>query len=198
MNSARITTIGGLALTVSLLFCCGRTTTSSEKTAFSKNDSLTDRYLNMHDTLLHVWNKLVHHEKEKIGALDDVFEKLMSHQQGDASLHTRLRQIKELHLTPKLISNPDVLAEYDFAHESLINEILALAGTDQLATDREFQALVDRIRIAKSNISLSREDYDSIAQAFNDFLQTHRAVLKEIDQNCNLDPRPLFNPLVKK
>lgn len=198
MNSTRITTIGGLALMVGMLFCCGRPATLNENTAFSKNDSLTDRYLTMQDTLLHVWNKLVRHEKEKLSALDEMFERMTRQHQGDASLQTRFVQIKELRLTPRLLSNPDVLEEYDFAHESLINEMLSLAATGQLATDREFQALVDRVKIAESNISLNREDYDSLAQAFNEFIQTHQLVLKEIDQNCNLNPRPTFGSITKK
>ena len=183
---------------IGVLFCCGRPTTSNEKTAFSQNDSLTDRYLNMQDTLLHVWNKLVRQEKDKISALDEIFDQLMRHHQNEASLQTRFAQIKELHLTPRLLANSDVLEEYDFAHESLINEILSLAGNGQLANDKEFQALVDRIKIAESNISLNRDDYDSIALAFNEFLQTHQVVLKEIDQGCDLKPRPLFNPVTKK
>lgn len=198
MNSTRITTIGGLALMVGMLFCCGRSATLNENTAFSKNDSLTDRYLNMQDTLLHVWNRLVRHEKEKLSAIDEMFERMTRLHHGDASLQSRFAQIKELRLTPRLLSNPDVLEEYDFAHESLINEMLALAATGQLATDREFQALVDRVKIAESNISLNREDYDSIAQAFNEFMQTHQLVLKEIDQNCNLNPRPTFGSVTKK
>lgn len=189
-----------LALTAAALSGCGRSATSTEKTSFSTADSLTDRYLSLQDTLVHVWNKLIHDENERIRAIEKVLTEL-NKQSGESSinsLETRFGQIKELRITPKTLSNPDVLEEYDFAHESLISELMAASSNPSIINQPSFQQLLDNIKIAEGHISLNRSDYDSIAQAFNAFLEKHKATLKEIDQTSNLEKRPLFNSVVKK
>lgn len=189
-----------LALTAAALSGCGRSATSTKKTSFSTADSLTDRYLSLQDTLVHVWNKLIHDENERISAIEKVLTEL-NKQSGESSLNsleTRFGQIKELRITPKTLSNSDVLEEYDFAHESLISELMAASSNPSIINQPSFQQLLDNIKIAEGHINLNRSDYDSIAQAFNDFLEKHKATLKEIDQTCNLEKRPLFNSVVKK
>lgn len=199
MNSTRIHFIF-LAFSAAALFGCGRSATSTEKTSFSTADSLTDRYLSLQDTLVHVWNKLIHDENERIRAMEKVLTEL-NKQSGEASLNsleTRFGQIKELRITPKTLSNPDVLEEYDFAHESLISELMAASSNLSIINQPSFQQLLDNIKITEGQINLNRSDYDSIAQAFNAFLEKHKSTLKEIDQTCNLEQRHLFNSVEKK
>lgn len=199
MNSARVHFIAFTLATAALLGC-GRSATSNEKTSFSTADSLTDRYLSLQDTLVHVWNKLVHDENEKVTAIEKVLVELnkQSTLTSLGSLQTRFGQIKELRITPKTLSNPDVLEEYDFAHQSLISELMAFSSHAALINHDSFQQLLDNIKIAESQVNLNRSDYDSIAQAFNMFLEKHKLMLKEIDQTCNLEQRPLFNSVAKK
>jgi hypothetical protein len=199
MNSARIHSFTFSLLTVAL-FSCGRSATSNEKTSFSKADSLTEKYLSLQDTLLHVWNKLVHDENQKITAIENVLAELnkQSALTSLGSLETRFNQIKEWRITHKTLSNHDVLEEYDFAHQSLISELFAASESYTTISATDFQQLLDEIKLAEGKVNLNRADYDSIAQAFNLFLEKHQAMLKEIDQTCNTEQRPLFNSVAKK
>ena len=185
-----------VALSAGLLLSCGRSTTSNEKTAFTHIDSLTETYLILQDTLLNSWNKLVNDENEKIEALNAALSHLTSIVEPRdlvSSLDLQLLQLRQIRITQKTLYNPDVVDEFDFASNSLISEIISLAEANPtLKENREFQSIIEKIKISEGRVTIYRSDYDSIAQEFNSFLESNKLVLKDIDQNCSLEKRPLF------
>ena len=185
-----------VALSAGLLLSCGRSTTSNEKTAFTHIDSLTETYLILQDTLLNSWNKLVNDENEKIEALNAALSHLTSIVEPRdlvSSLDLQLLQLRQIRITQKTLYNPDVVDEFDFASNSLISEIISLAEANPtLKKNREFQSIIEKIKISEGRVTIYRSDYDSIAQEFNSFLESNKLVLKDIDQNCSLEKRPLF------
>lgn len=186
-----------VALSAGLLLSCGRSTTSNEKTAFTHIDSLTETYLILQDTLLNSWNKLVNDENEKIEALNAALSHLTSIVEPRdlvSSLDLQLLQLRQIRITQKTLYNPDVVDEFDFASNSLISEIISLAEANPtLKKNREFQSIIEKIKISEGRVTIYRSDYDSIAQEFNSFLESNKLVLKDIDQNCSLAKRPLFS-----
>ena len=186
-----------VALSAGLLLSCGRSTTSNEKTAFTHIDSLTETYLILQDTLLNSWNKLVNDENEKIEALNAALSHLTSIVEPRdlvSSLDLQLLQLRQIRITQKTLYNPDVVDEFDFASNSLISEIISLAEANPtLKKNREFQSIIEKIKISEGRVTIYRSDYDRIAQEFNSFLESNKLVLKDIDQNCSLEKRPLFS-----
>ena len=185
-----------VALSAGLLLSCGRSTTSNEKTAFTHIDSLTETYLILQDTLLNSWNKLVNDENEKIEALNAALSHLTSIVEPRdlvSSLDLQLLQLRQIRITQKTLYNQDVVDEFDFASNSLISEIISLAEANPtLKKNSEFQSIIEKIKISEGRVTIYRSDYDSIAQEFNSFLESNKLVLKDIDQNCSLEKRPLF------
>lgn len=184
-----------------LLLSCGRTATSSEKTNFTHADSLTETFLTFQDTLLHSWNLLAKEEHEKLDALEKALHGLIKLSATEptqiGSLHNRLDQLKQIHITQKTLSNPYVVEEYDFASSSLISEVLSLMETNPKITgDQDLVQLIDKIKLTDQQIGEYRLSYDSIATAFNSFIENNRPFLKDADQN-NLEKRPIFNVAVK-
>lgn len=184
-----------------ILFSCGRTATSSEKTNFTHADSLTETFLTFQDTLLHSWNRLAREEHEKLDALEKALHGLIKLSATEptqiASLHNRLDQLKQIHITQKTLSNPYVVEEYDFASSSLISEVLSLMETNpKIISDQDLVELIDKIKLTDQQIGEYRLSYDSIATAFNNFIEKNRPFLKDADQN-NLEKRPIFNVAAK-
>lgn len=184
-----------------ILFSCGRTATSSEKTNFTHADSLTETFLTFQDTLLHSWNLLAKEEHEKLDALEKALHGLIKLSATEptqiASLHNRLDQLKQIHITQKTLSNPYVVEEYDFASSSLISEVLSLMETNpKIIGDQDLIELIDKIKLTDQQIGEYRLSYDSIATAFNNFIEKNRLFLKDADHN-NLEKRPIFNVIAK-
>jgi hypothetical protein len=179
------------------LISCGRSTTSNEKTTFTREDSLTETYLSLQDTLLHSWNLLIKDEQEKMDAVNATIHQLEqlsipNHSQL-TSVASRFEQLKSLHITQKSLSNQYVVEEYDFATNSLISEILSLSESRiDLAQNIELTQLIDKIKSADERTSIYRLSYDSIANEFNAFLEKNKSSLKDID-NGKLEKKPLFS-----
>lgn len=176
---------------------CGRTATSSEKTNFTHTDSLTETFLTFQDTLLHSWNLLAKDEHEKLDALEKALHGLIRLSATETSqistLHNRLDQLKQIHITQKTLSNPYVVEEYDFASSSLISEVLSLMESNsKITNDNELVELIDKIKFTDQQIEIFRIGYDSIATEFNTFIEKNKHFLKDVDHN-NLEKRPIFN-----
>lgn len=192
-NAFVFTLLAGFTLELS----CGRTATSGEKSHFTHTDSLTETFLTFQDTLLHSWNILAKDEHEKLDALEKALHGLIRLSAAEpaqiASLHNRLDQLKQIHITQKSLSNPYVVEEYDFASSSLISEVLSLMETNpKIISDRELVELIDRIKLTDQQIEIFRISYDSIATEFNHFIEKNRHYLKDADPH-NLERRPIFN-----
>ncbi len=179
------------------LLACSSTTTKTERTLFTKADSVTETYLTLQDTLHHAWNLLVNDENMKIKNINTLLDHLLSWGAFEkttlTTLDNRLDQLRKIRITQKTLGNPYVVEEYDFASNTLISELISLTESKpDLLRDKTIQNLLDQIKIAEQNVSVYRANYDSVAEVFNRFLSKNESLLKEIDRKVNLEKRPLF------
>lgn len=157
-----------------------------ERTSFTKADSLTESYLNLEDSLLHAWNVMAWDERDKIKAMYGILH-LMQDQAGFDkqqlnALEQRLEQLDRIRFTQKSLANSYVIEEYDFASNSLVSEILSLAESDdELIKNEKAQKLVDKVKIAEQRVNAYREEYDRIANRYNQFIERNEKYLEDID-----------------
>jgi hypothetical protein len=180
-----------------LLWNCGEKQASTEETAFTKIDSLTDFYLALQDTMLQSWNIMINDDNQKIKSMRNLLHELkVSNPEERDQLNAyeeRLDQLIRMRYTQKSMANADVVVEYDFASNSLVSELVSLAESKtEFAYNSTLQKLVDEIRAADQRVDNYRVDYDSVVTEYNRFLEKNRAYLKEIDQNIIPEKKPLF------
>jgi hypothetical protein len=115
----------------SIAWNCTQKKQVSEKTEFTKVDSLTDTYLALQDSMLWAWNMMINDDNIKIKAMHNLAHRLMVFGQSDKdvliSLEQRLEQLSHLRYSQKTMANEDVVEEYDFASQSLISELTSIA-----------------------------------------------------------------------
>ena len=165
--------------------------------SFTKADSVTETYLALQDTMLQAWNTMIHDDNRKIKAMHLLLQEMKNsdpaHLLELESLEVRLEQLKDLRYDQSSITDPELVSEYDFASNSLVTEIIALAETQKdFATDQLLQELVNSIRAADQRVMTYRRDYDRTASRFNAFLDRNKEVLQEIDSQTFLQKKPLF------
>ena len=181
-----------------LIFCqCGDKKASSENTAFTRIDSLTDTYLALQDSMLQTWNIMVNDDNIKVKSMHNLLHELMVSGPGDkedlVKMEQRLDQLMRLRYTQKTMANADVVEEYDFASNSLISELISIAESRaEFTYNTTLQKLVDEIRAADQRVNNYRSEYDSVAMNYNNFLVRNKVYLKDIDQNDSFDKKPLF------
>lgn len=184
--------IGALMLTG-----CDNPKTKDMATQFTHVDSLTEVYLDLQDSLHTAWNLMINDDNQKIKAMQNLLHELNISAQLDPekakSLEHRIEQLKRIRYTPKSMSNPDLIAEYDFASNSLVNELISLAE-DHAAYNYNttMQKLVNQIRKAEESIEHYRTDYDAIVAAYNKFIQENREHMREIDHTSKVEKKPMF------
>jgi hypothetical protein len=188
---------------IALLSCCFLLLLScGEKQAntpihFTKADSLTETYLALQDTMLHSWNVMINDDNQKLEAMHNLLHELIVSASADPALlksyQERLFQLKRLRYTQKTMANNDVVEEYDFASNTLVSELLALAESQrQFAYNTTLQKLADEIRLAETRVGEFREQYDLITTRYNAFVENNQKFLKEVDSDSFLEKKPLF------
>lgn len=186
-----------LSCLVVAILSCNKSTNQTDKTAFTKVDSLTETYLLIQDSLLHAWNVMVWDEKEKIEAMHDILH-LMQKQSGFdtnqlIALEQRLEQLNRIRFTQKSLANSYVIEEYDFASNSLVSEIISLAEADvEFIKNEKASKLVDKVKMAEQRVNTYRQEYDIAAQRYNQFLERNEKYLHEIDKEHSGEKRALF------
>lgn len=180
---------------ISLLACQSKKQESH--TAFTKADSLTDIYLVLQDSMLDTWNMMIKDDNKKIKAMKSLLHEIqIGGQYTPAEIEVyeqRVDQLCRIRYTPKTMWNTDVVEEYDFASESLVSELIALAeGYTAFSYNTTLQKLVEEIRSADLRVENYRADYDAVAMRYNDFIEENKESLKEIADNGTLDKKPLF------
>jgi hypothetical protein len=180
---------------------CVEKKSAALETHFTKEDSLTDRYLALQDSMLQAWNIMINDDNRKIKSLHYLINELYAEQELTAnqkkSLEHQLEQLMRIRYTPKTMANPDVVEEYDFACSSLISEIIALAtASPHFISNKSLQSLTESVTDADQRIQLYRGEYDLIATQYNSFVQKYKDILKYVDQDSSFEQRPLFNMLV--
>ena len=170
---------------------------ATEHTEFTKADSVTGTYLSFQDTMLQVWNTMIHDDNRKIQAMDHLIDKL-SQTDPDKSedlgnYQQRLDELQGMRYDQQSIFDPEVVTEYDFASNSLVTELVALAESQgQFAHDKSLQRLVDSIRSADQRVLNYRAEYDQVASRFNRFVDQHHEILEGLAEDSFIARRPLF------
>jgi hypothetical protein len=185
----------GLMLAMLLGACSGKTTENDP--AYTRIDSLTDTYLLLKDSMLNTWNRMVYDDNQRIKAMKSIIHELRVTREGNdeelQSLDYRIEQLLRIRYTQKTMINPDVVEEYDFASNSLVAEIIALAESiPSYGYNTTLQQLVERVRLAEQRIETHRINYDAAAQAYNQFIEANKPLLKEIDESARPEKKPLF------
>ena len=189
--------IWGLSgLLSALLFLTGCEKRPSSSDSFTRADSLTETYLALQDTMLQVWNTMIHDDNRKIKAMKHLLHELtISNPDKREELHHFEQQLEELvsmRYDQRSMSDPELVIEYDFASNALVTELISLAEAQrEFAYNTTLQKLVDSIRAADQRVSNYREEYDHIARNFNRFIERNGHTLEEIDDD-NIAKRPLF------
>jgi len=166
-------------------------------TTFSETDSLTEVYLNLQDSILTAWNLMINDDNMKIKAMHNLIHELQVTGQFDAdklkALDHRIDQLKRIRYTPKSMANSTVVDEYDFASNSLVSELIALAESHSAyAYNITMQGLVEEIRTSEQRIENYRVAYDAIVNQYNKFITVNREHMKEIDNTNSSEKKPVF------
>ncbi len=169
----------------------------TDTTEFTRIDSLTDMYLTLQDSMLDTWNLMIKDDNQKIKAMKGLLHEIQIGGQfvpGELnSYEQRVEQLSRIRYTSKTMWNADVVEEYDFASESLVSELIALAESyTAFSYNTTLQKLVEEIRAADLRVENYRADYDAVAMQYNQFIEEHKELLKEISDNGTLDKKPLF------
>ncbi|HNC14257.1 MAG TPA: hypothetical protein PLF59_20920, partial [Cyclobacteriaceae bacterium] len=100
----------------------------------------------------------------------------------------------KIRYTPKTMSNADVVEEYDFASNSLVTELVSMAESlSSFSYNTTIQKLVEQIRSSDLRVENYRADYDSIASAYNRFIEKHATSIKEVTENDTVVKKALFS-----
>src|SRR5687768_15969896 len=67
----------GVSILIGVLILAGCESKPSETTGFTKVDSLTETYLSLQDTMLQVWNTMIHDDNRKIRAMHDLLREII-------------------------------------------------------------------------------------------------------------------------
>lgn len=197
MNIRSIAVYTFLVTALVTLGCSGKKVTS-ERTAFTKTDSLTEVYLNLQDTMLLTWNMMIHDDNEKLKSMGSLLHELKVCGQFDQdklkAIESRLNQLSRIRYTHKTMSNADVVEEYDFASSSVVSELVSLAEAHKgYSYNKALQGLVQSIENAEQRIAIYRSQYDMAAGQYNTFLEQNQSYLQDIVENGRLEKKPLFH-----
>lgn len=193
----KIAFVGSISLLLAFMLSCKEQKSNTAEVHFTKEDSITDRYLVLQDSLLYVWNLMINDDNQKLKAMSNVLHELSIGKQASNEdievLQRRLEQLSRIRFTQKTMYNPDVIEEYDFASNNIMSEIISLTiGSPNYDQNTTLQNLVETINLADQRTLLYRADYDAIARNYNSFLERNQKVLKSIDATCSLENKALF------
>ena len=170
-----------------VLFSCGKSENNQEyQTTFTKADSLTAKYLELEDSMLVAWNKLISNDNTKIRTMHNLVHELLVSSQYDKeeliTIESRLNQLSEITFTQESIADPSLIEEYDFATNTLVSELVTLAQAHEaFAHNKVLQRLVEEIRQFDQQVEVNRSNYDLIADEFNKFLEHNKTMLTDVD-----------------
>ena len=190
------------AFILSLLILCGGSGCEQKQsvqsvTTFTEADSLTEIYLNYQDSILLAWNLMINDDNQKIKDMHALLQGLNAagpvNSDQVISLEQRVKQLKDKRYTPNNLENSDAVDEYDFASNSLVSELIALAESHPTYLNNTvLQNLVEQIRTAEQRIDNYRIAYDAIVISYNNFLTDNKSDLIEGDIPGKLEKKPRF------
>lgn len=179
-----------------LLTGCGKKP-ENNPTTFTKADSLTDFYLLLQDSMLRSWNMMMNDDNQKIVAMHNLLQELMllssESDEQYAAYKNQLDRLADMRYDRTSLAKPDIVEEYDFASNLLVNELVSLAeSSPDFAYNRKMQQLVEHIRIADQRVNVFREEYDAVTARYNAFIQANQSYLADIAATDSMDVKPLF------
>jgi hypothetical protein len=177
----------GAAAVAAIACACSTSNSIHEHTSsFSKADSLTDAYLVLSDSVLQSWNRIVSTEMDKARTLEEIINDLdaasLLTDELRESFQVRMEQLERIRFTQESIKDPQAVEDYDIAFKSIVDDLARLTKDDP---GQMFGSLEEISEI-------NRTSYDSLANAFNTFVQKNKAMLKDVDTNNELEVKPLF------
>jgi hypothetical protein len=183
-------------ITSGIIACSGKKDIREEAT-FTKADSLTDRYLQLQDSMLYAWNNLISDDSRKFNTMHKLLHALLVTGYLDKeeliAMELRLNKITTLSITQESINNASLVEEYDFATSSLLKELLSLAEShESFASNQGLQKMVEEIRLIDQRVEGNRLRYDSVAKEYNRFLEKNKNQVEELDLGISLEKKPLF------
>lgn len=172
------------------------------ETHFTKADSLTDTYLDLKDAMLETWNSMINDDNQKLKAMHNLLHELTvsnpSKKEELQAFQERLDQLAHSRYTQKTMENAHVIEEYDFASNSLVTELIALAESQpQFSYNTTLQKLVESIRTAEQRVENYRAEYDEIASNYNEFIEKNQRMLREMDIDTPAK-KPLFQTVAEE
>lgn len=176
---------------------CGNKSEISEETGFTHSDSLTEVFLMLQDSLHDTRSMMLSDDNDKIKAMKGLIHEMrIGTQYSPEKLEVfeqRIDQLVKIRYTLKTMHNTDVVEEYDFASNSLVTELVAMAESlSSFSYNTTIQKLVEQIRSSDLRVDNYRADYDSVAVAYNRFLEQNATYLKDITDNDTTQKKPLF------
>lgn len=199
-NVASLRILTALCFGLLILVSCQKKAETSQEVSFTKIDSLTEHFLELHDSMLYSWNKMMSDENQKIRAMNNLLHELKISSQFDRetleALEHRLSQVKNNTITPESIDDNSVVEEYDFATNTLVTELLSMAESHEAYLHNKIlQKMVEEIKLTDQRMEENRNIYDAIASEYNNFVETNKLVIWEIDRNASLEKKPLFQAI---
>lgn len=181
-----------------LFMQCGSKNDPPQEMAYTHADSVTEVFLMLQDSLHDTWSTMVSDDNEKIKAMKSLVHEMRIGTQFTpeklSALEERIDQLVKIRYTPKTMSNTDVVEEYDFASNSLVTELVSMAESlSSFSYNTTIQKLVEQIRSADMRVENYRADYDSIAAAYNRFIEKHATSIKEVTENDTVVKKALFS-----
>lgn len=177
--------------------CCKQQKQEPITNSFTHEDSLTERYLLLHDSLLHCWNVMITDDNIKIKAMEALLHEFKMGNYAERSeiqnLSSRIEQLPRIRFTEKTLSHHDLIEEYDFASSSIVIEIIALAkNSPYYEVNSTLQKLSDSIMASDKRIPMYRNRYDKVAKQYNSFLQSNEDLVKSLNHSTNPKPVAIF------
>ena len=176
---------------------CGNKSEVAEQPGFTHTDSLTEVFLMLQDSLHDTWSMMLRDDNDKIKAMKGLIHEMKIGTQYSPekleAFEQRIDQLAKIRYTLKTMHNTDVVEEYDFASNSLVTELVAMAESlSSFSYNTTIQKLVEQIRSSDLRVDNYRAEYDSVAVAYNRFLEQNAAYIKEITDNDTTMKKPLF------
>ncbi|HEX5169410.1 MAG TPA: hypothetical protein VFW11_09565 [Cyclobacteriaceae bacterium] len=188
--------IPAITLSICLNGCKSHEPHIENGTKFTKADSVTEKYLDLEDSILIVWNTIVNDDNLKIQTMHDLLHQLLVSNTLDKdeliSLENRLNELDGMKITQESIKDPIHVYEYDLASKTLVNELINLTSSVEPFKKDPLQIILATIQDADSRVRENRFNYDKIAYEFNQFVERNEAFLNEQDQNLSTAKKGLF------
>lgn len=186
-------------LFVGVCCCKGPETHLQSNIKFTKVDSLTERYLNLEDSILYAWNTLINEDNHKIRLMHDLVHELLVSGEYEESreklimLENQLNMLSGMKITPESIRDSDLIQDYDSASHTIVMELIAITESyERNADNRKVQKIINAIRETNLRSDINRSNYDWVAGQFNNFIERNKEYLSDKDQNLAVEKKPLF------